>query len=68
MPLAILVQQEVARETLTPLFTMNWASHLLRGECQVVRKGQRSPECQWQKDKERDKPAKMEQKKIHGRE
>ena len=52
MPLAITVQQEVARETLTPLFSMNWASHLLRGECQVVRKGQRSPECQWQKDKE----------------
>ena len=31
MPLAIPDQQEVARETLTPLFTKNWASHLLRG-------------------------------------
>ena len=51
MPLAITVPQEVARETSTPLFSMNWASHLLRGECQVVRKGKRSPECQWQKDK-----------------
>ena len=28
MSLAILVQQEVARETLTPLFPKNWASHL----------------------------------------
>ena len=42
-PNALIVpaQQEVARETLTPLFSMNWASHLLRGECQVVRKGKR---------------------------
>ena len=31
MPLATPVQQEVAKETLTPLFTKNWASHLLRG-------------------------------------
>ena len=31
MPLATPVQQEVARETSTPLFPKNWASHLLRG-------------------------------------
>ena len=32
-PLAIPVQQEVARKTSMPLFPKNWASHLLRGEC-----------------------------------
>ena len=35
-------------------------------ECQVVRIGNKSPKQQWLKDKERDKPSKMEQKKIHG--
>ena len=33
IPLAIPIQQEVARKMLTPLFPKNWASHLLRGEC-----------------------------------
>ena len=51
MPLAIPVQQEVARKTLTPLIPKNWASHLLRGECYVVRIGKKSPEWQWLKDK-----------------
>ena len=51
MPLTIPVQQEVARETLTPLFPKNWASHLLSGEMSD-RKGKRSPEWQWLKDKE----------------
>ena len=32
MPLAVPVQQEVARKTLMPLFPKNWASCLLRGE------------------------------------
>ena len=32
MPLAVLVQQEVARETSLPLLPKNWASHLLRGK------------------------------------
>ena len=33
IPLAVPVQQEVARETLKPLFPKNWASHLFRGDC-----------------------------------
>ena len=41
MPLAIPVQQEVARKTSMPLFPKNWAFHLLRGECQVVRIGKK---------------------------
>ena len=41
MPLTIPVQQEVARETSTPLFPKNWASHLFRGECYVVRIGEK---------------------------
>ena len=49
MPLAIPIQQEVARETSMPPFPKNWASHLLRGECQIVRIGKRSPEWQWLK-------------------
>ena len=52
MPLAVPVQQEVVRETSTPLFPKNWASHLLRGECQVVRIGKRSPKWWWLKDLE----------------
>ena len=52
MPLAVPVQQEVARETPTPLFPKNWASHLLRGECQVVRIGKKSPKWWWLKDLE----------------
>ena len=52
MPLAIPVQQEVARETSTPLIPKNWASHLLRGECYVVRIGKKSPNWQWLKDLE----------------
>ena len=47
----ILVHQEVARETSMPLFLKNQASHLLRGECQVVRIGKRSPKWQWLKTK-----------------
>ena len=31
MPLAISAEQEVARETSTPLFPKNWASHLEGG-------------------------------------
>ena len=56
MPLIIPVQQEVARKTSTPLFLNNWASHLLRGECQVVRIGERSPEWRWLKGKEGKSP------------
>ena len=52
MPVTVPVQQEVARKTLMPLFPKNWASHLLKGECQIVRTGKRSPEWQWLKDKE----------------
>ena len=59
MPLAIPAQQEVARETLMPLFPKNWASHLSRGECQVVRIGKRSPEWWWLKDKEGKNPQKQ---------
>ena len=33
IPLAVPVQQEVARKTSMPLFPKNGASHLLRGEC-----------------------------------
>ena len=55
MPLAAPVQQEVARETSTPLVSKNWASHLLRG---VVRIGKRSPEWWWLKDKEGKSPGK----------
>ena len=64
MPLAVSDQQKVARETSMPLFPNNWASHLLRGSCWVVRIGKRSPKWPWLKDKEREKPVKMEQKKI----
>ena len=53
MPLTIPVQQEVARETSMPLFPENWTSHPLRGDCQVVRIGKRSPEWWWLKDKEK---------------
>ena len=52
IPLAIPVQQEVARKTSTYLFPKNWASHLLSGEFYVVRIGNRSPKWQWLKDKE----------------
>ena len=55
MPFTIPVQQEVARETLMPLFPKNWASHLLRGDCQVVRIGKRSPKWWWLLDKEKGK-------------
>ena len=64
MPLTIPAQQEVARETSTPLLPENWASHLLRGGGEVVRIGKRSPKWWWLKDKERGKRAKMVQKKI----
>ena len=62
MALALPVQQEVARKTSTPLFPKNWASHLLRGACQVVRIGKRSPEWWWLKG--REKPMKIEQRKV----
>ena len=39
IPVVIPVQQEVARKTSIPLFPKHWASHLLRGECSVVRIG-----------------------------
>ena len=47
MPLAIPVLQEVARETLKPLFPKNWAFHLLRGECYVGRTGKRNLKWLW---------------------
>ena len=59
MPLSIPGQQEVARKTSTPLFPKNWASHLLRGECSVVRIGKRSPKWWWLKDKEGKSPRKQ---------
>ena len=52
MPLVIPVQQKAARKTLMTLFPKNGASHLLRGEFQVVRTGKRSLEWWWLKDKE----------------
>ena len=59
IPLTIPVQQEVARETSMSLFLKNWASHLLRGECQVARIGKRNPKWQWLKDKEGKSPLKQ---------
>ena len=59
MPLTIPVQQEVARETSMSLFPKNWASYLLKGECQVVRIGKRSLEWWWLKDKEGKSPQKQ---------
>ena len=59
MPLTIPVQSEVARKTSMPLFPKNWTSHLLRGECQVVRIGKWSPEWRWLKDKEGKSPQKQ---------
>ena len=50
------VQLEEARETSMPLFSKNWASHLLRGECQAVSIEKRSPEWQWLKDTEGKSP------------
>ena len=51
-------------ENLTPLFPKIWPFHLLKEEYLVVRIGKRSPKWWWLKDKEREKPLKMEQKKI----
>ena len=56
MPLAVPVQQEITRETLTSLFLKNCASYLLSGECWIVRIRKRSPEWQWLKDKEGKSP------------
>ena len=42
----------------------NWASHLLRRECWIVRIGKRNPNWQWLKDKEREEPVKTKQTKI----
>ena len=53
-------------QTLTPLFPTNWASHLVRGECQVARIGKRSPKQWCLKDKERKKPTNLEQRKVQG--
>ena len=52
MPLALPAQQEIARETSMALRLKNQASHLLRGEYQVVKIGKRSPKWWWLKDKE----------------
>ena len=54
-PFTLPVQQEVARETLMPLFPKTWASHVLRGEYQVVRIGKMSPKWWWLLDKEKGK-------------
>ena len=65
MPLAVPVQQEVARETLKPLFPKNWASHFWRGML-----------CSWNRKKESrmavakrqisEKPVKIEHRKVEG--
>ena len=64
MPLVIPAQQEVARETSTPLFPRNWASHLLRGGMLGSQNGKKRPKWQWPEDKERKKLVKMEKKEI----
>ena len=63
-PVTVPVQQEVAIKTLTPLFPKNWAFYLLRGECQVVRK--KEPRMAVAKRQGREKPAKIEQRKVRG--
>ena len=63
---AVPVQWEVARKSPTLLFPKNWASHLLKGECQVVRIGKRSPEWQWLKDKEGKSPQKQNKGRSKG--
>ena len=67
MPLVIPAQQEVARETATPLFPKNWASHLLKGgmlgSCNR-KKGVQKGLKVGAKRKRREKPAKIEQRKV----
>ena len=63
MPLTTPAQQEVARETSMTLLPKNGASYLLRGECQVVRIGKRSPKWQYLKDKERESSGKQNKRK-----
>ena len=66
IPLAVPIQQEVARKTSTPLFLKNWASHLLREECYVVRIGKKESRMAVAKRPRREKPAKIEQRKVQG--
>ena len=65
MPFTVPVQQKVARKTSKPLFPKNLAFHLLRGECYVVRIGQRCLETV-AKRQGREKPRKIEQRKARG--
>ena len=68
MPLAIPVQQEVARETFIPLYPKNWASHLSRrgmlGSCNRKNKGVQKGLKVGPKRKRREKPAKIGQRKV----
>ena len=64
MPLPIPVHQEVARETSTPLFPKNWASHLLRGQGEVVRIGKKESRMAVAERQTREKLAKIEQRKV----
>ena len=66
MPLTIPVQQEVAKEASAPLFPENWASHLLRGECEVVRVGKKEFKMAMAKRQRREKPVKIVQRKVQG--
>ena len=66
MPLALPAQQEIARETSMALRLKNQASHLLRGECYVVRLGKRELKMAVTKRQRKEKPVKMEQKKTQG--
>ena len=43
-----------------------WTYHIPFPNCQVVRIGKRSPEWWWLNDKGREKPLKIEQRKVRG--
>ena len=54
-----------SQRDLMTLFPKNSTSHFLRGKCQIVKIGKRSPKWWWLKEKQREKPKKKKQKKIY---
>ena len=65
MPLTVPVQQEVARETLTPLVPMNWASHLLRGMLNSYNRKKESRMAVVKRQRS-EKPVKIEHRMVQG--
>ena len=67
MPLAIPIQQEVARKTSTPLIPKNSAPHLLRGGMLGSQNRKKESRMAVAKRQGTEKPAKIEQRKTQGR-